>query len=219
VAGAYAAYVGVTWARYGRASAARHPEERDDLLDTFMPRFEVVERHHIRVNAPAAITLAAAKEMDLGRLLVVRALIRAREMLLGAAPDERVLPTGLLAYVRSIGWGVLADVPDHEVVVGAVTKPWESNVVFRALPPEAFAAFDEPGYTKIVWTLRADADTASTSVFRTETRVVATDAEARERFRRYWAFLSPGVTAIRWASLRPLKREAERRARGDTRPN
>jgi hypothetical protein len=44
---------------------------------------------------------------------------------------------------------VLADVPEREVVVGAVTKPWEANVTFRALPPDQFAGFAEPGFVKI----------------------------------------------------------------------
>jgi hypothetical protein len=120
----------------------------------------------------------------------------------------------MLAEVQSLGWVVLHEIPDREVVVGALTKPWEANVTFRPIPASEFAAFQEPNYIKIVWTLRADAIAADASIFRTETRAVATDPRARAKFRRYWAFLSPGVTLIRWASLRPLKAEAERRARG-----
>ena len=89
--------------------------------------------------------------------------------------------------MRSIGWGVLADVPGREIVMGAITQPWLADVVFRALPPEEFAAFDEPGFVKIAWTLRADPVTATTSIFRTETRVTTTDPTARARFRRYWS--------------------------------
>jgi hypothetical protein len=88
-----------------------------------------------------------------------------------------------------------------------------ANVVFRPLPPNEFVAFDEPDYVKIVWTLHADPIGADASIFRTETRAVATNAAARARFRRYWSFLSPGIILIRWASLRPLKAAAERRAR------
>jgi hypothetical protein len=102
--------------------------------------------------------------------------------------------------------------PDREIVVGAVTKPWEPNVTFRALPPDDFAAFSEPGFVKIAWTLRADPVDGGASIFRTETRAVATDAGARARFRRYWALASPGIALIRQLSLRPLKREAEQRA-------
>jgi hypothetical protein len=158
------------------------------------------------------VTLAAAREMDLQGSGVVRTIIRAREVLLGATPDHRARPHGLLAEVLSLGWGVLAEVPGREVVVGAVTRPWEANVTFRALPPDRFAAFDEPGYVKIAWTLRADPITATQSFFRTETRAIATDAGARAKFRRYWSFLSPGIIVIRWAVLGPLRSEAERRA-------
>ena len=114
---------------------------------------------------------------------------------------------------RSLGWGVLADVPGREIVMGAVTQPWMADVVFRAIAPDHFALFDEPGYVKIAWTLRAEPVGDHESMFRTETRVATTDPAARARFRRYWAFASPGITAIRWLSLNPLKREAERRAR------
>jgi hypothetical protein len=83
----------------------------------------------------------------------------------------------------------------------------------RPLSPDAFASFNEPGYVKIVWTLRADATSPHDSVFRTETRVVTTDAAARAKFRWYWARFSPGIQLIRSLSLGPTRRDAERRAR------
>ncbi|HQZ40424.1 MAG TPA: hypothetical protein PLH72_15425 [Vicinamibacterales bacterium] len=212
-AGAYTAYVGVTWLRYGHPADAASPEEQDELLDRFMPVYEVGERHHVRISAPAALTLEAAKEMDLLQAPVVRALIRGRELILGATPDDQPRPRGLVKEMKALGWGVLAEIPDHEIVVGAVTQPWEASVVFRGVPPDEFAAFDEPGYVKIVWTLRADPVGETESVFRTETRVVSTDPAARAKFRRYWSLFSPGIILIRWASLMPLKREAERRTR------
>jgi hypothetical protein len=208
-AAGYAAYVGVTWARYGHV-AAPNPDEHDELLDRFMPGYDVVERHHIRVAAPAAATLAAAQDMILLDLPVVRAVFKGRALILGAAPDQRPR-RGLLADSQSLGWVVLAETPGQEIVVGAVTKPWEANVTFRSLPGEAFKAFCEPDFVKIVWNLRADAISSTTSVFRTETRALATDASARTKFRRYWSFLSPGIFLIRRMMLGPLKAEAERR--------
>jgi hypothetical protein len=210
-AAAYAAYVAVAWARYGRA-AAPNRDAADPLLDTFMPAYDIAERHHIAVGAPADITLAAARDLDLKQSWIVRAIFRAREIVLGADADTATRPRGLVAFTTSIGWGVLADVPGRELVMGGVTQPWKANVVFRSLPPGEFAAFNEPGYVKIVWTLRADPVDAVRSVFRTETRAVATDTEARRKFRRYWSFLSPGIIAIRWMLLGPLKAAAERPA-------
>ena len=211
-AAAYGTYVGITWYRYGNV-APPTPEDQDPLLDRFLPVYEIVERHHVRVAAPAAVTLDSARDADLQASPVVRTIIRAREVILGATPVDRRPPRGLLAEMQSLGWGVLADVPGREVVVGAVTRPWEANVTFRALPPDQFAAFNEAGYVKIAWTIRVDRITATESIFRTETRAVATDASARTKFRRYWSFLSPGIIVIRWALLGPVKQEAERRAR------
>jgi hypothetical protein len=212
MAAVYAAYVGTIWRRYGHA-AAPSPAEYDELLERFMPVYEIVERHEISVSAPADVTLAVAEGIALQGSGVVRTMIRARELLLGATPDDRRRPRGLLAEVQSLGWGILAEIPGREVVVGAVTKPWEANVTFRALPADDFAAFKEPGYVKIVWTLRAEPISATESVFRTETRAIATDPSARAQFRWYWSFLSPGIILIRLAVLRPLKTEAERQAR------
>ena len=212
-AGAYAGYAGLTWLRYGQPAQAS-PADADPLLDRFMPVYDVVERHRIEVAAPPEITFAAACEQDLMATPVARSIFKAREVVLGSEPDSASHPRGLLAMTKSIGWGVLAEVPGREIVMGAVTQPWFANVVFRALPPDAFLAFEDPDYVKIVWTLRADPAGVNGSMFRTETRVMTTDAAARAKFRRYWSFFSPGIILIRRASLGPLKREAERRARG-----
>ena len=208
----YAGLVASAWLGYGRPASPR-AHERDELLDRFMPVYDVVERHRIVVAAPAADVLAAAKEQDLMGSPVTRAIFRAREVALGAIPDEQGRPRGLLAATQSWGWGVLAEKPDREVVFGAVTRPWEANVVFRSVPPAQFATYTEPGNVKIIWTLCAKPIGPNATLFLTETRAVATDPSARRQFRKYWAFASPGIAAIRWLSLLPLKRDAEQRVR------
>jgi hypothetical protein len=210
--GAYAVWAGLAWSRYGHA-AAPAGNEADPLLDRFMPEYEVVERHHVRVAAPPDVTLSAAKEVDLQQSVIVRAIFRARELILGAEPDAETRPAGLLAQMASLGWRVLAEEPGREIVVGAVTQPWMAKVVFRGLPPDEFRVFSEPDYVKIVWTLRADPVSPTESIFMTETRVATTDPEARRKFRSYWARFSPGIVLIRQVMLRQLKTEAERRYR------
>jgi hypothetical protein len=205
----YAGYAGLTWYRYGRRTA---PGETDPLLDVFMPVYDVIERHHTRVHAPAEVTLAAAVNTDINDALFVRAIFKARELVLGAEPADRRPSHGFLAQMKSVGWGVLGEVPDREIVMGAVTEPWAANPVFRTIPAAEFAAFAEPGYVKIAWTLGAEPLGPGQSLAATETRAVATDPVARARFRRYWAFVSPGVILIRRAMLRQIKTEAERRA-------
>jgi len=209
-AAAYATYAGVTWLCYGHARFLSR-KGTDRLLDVFMPNYDVVERHSVAVEAPAETTLQAAAEMDLGKSLPVRAIFKGRELLLGSKPDSVVRPRGALALMKSIGWGVLAELPGREIVLGGVTKPWEPNPAFRAVPPDEFAKFNEPGYVKIVFTLRADGAGEGHSIFRTETRAIATDPISRNKFRRYWTLLSPGIITIRRFMLSTVKREAARR--------
>ena len=209
-AGTYTGWAAASWRRYGHP-AAPAAADRDELLDRFMPIYDVVERHRIGVRAPADVTFSAAKEQDLLGVPAIRAIFKTRALVVGGAADQRPQPRALLAQMQSLGWGVLAERPSREVVVGAVTRPWEANVTFRALEPGQFAGFNEPGYVKIAWTLRAEAVGPAESLFRTETRAIATDRTARTKFRRYWSFLSPGIILIRWTMLGPLKREAERR--------
>jgi hypothetical protein len=223
---AYATYTGATWYRYGRNKRQVRGDEADSLLDLYIPEYEVVERHQVTVTAPAEITFAAACTADLSHSAVVRALFKLRKLALScyAQKDNPALKNGkmaddkseskeLLAQVKAIGWGVLAEIPGREIVLGAVTQPWITNPVFRTVSPEEFAAFGEPGYVKIVWTLRADPIGNQKSIARTETRVITTDDFARTKFRRYWSMVSPGTVLICKVLLRAVKTGAEHRAR------
>jgi hypothetical protein len=213
VAGAgYAAVVAWNRLRYGTLSAAQQPWG-STLLDRFIPDPEVIEHHHISVDAPAEVVLSTAKRMRLLESPAIRAVIRLRELAMGGEPDTRPHPAPLLEQMQSIGWVVLAERAGREVALGAVTQPWVAAPVFRSIPAGEFATFAEPGFVKITWTLGADPIDDTHSVFRTETRVCTTDAEARDRFRKYWSYVAPGVALIRLALLRPLKHEAERRFR------
>lgn len=76
-AAAYAAYVVHSWRAYGNPPAPE-AEEMDDLLDQFMPEYDVVERHSIAIAAAPAVVLEAAQEQDLLELPLVSAIFGAR---------------------------------------------------------------------------------------------------------------------------------------------
>lgn len=184
----------------------------DQPLDAFLPRFDVVERHRIHVRAPVDKVFRAACDVDLDQVWIARLIFRAREVLFRSKPAERVLPRGLVAKTRALGWGTLSEVPGREIVMGAITQPWLADVEFHALPAAQFAGFQAPQSVKIAWVLRVDPDNAGGSEIYTETRAVACDAESRAKFRWYWRCVSPGIRLIRHALLRAVRKQAEARA-------
>jgi hypothetical protein len=198
-------WAAATWVRYGHV---RREAGLDPRLDRLLPAYEVAETHETRVAAPAPLAWAVATGLGLEASPVVRGIVHARERLLGVRGGDAWPPGGLVAQLRHWGYGVLAEAPGREVVLGAVTRPWEGDVRFRALPPHAFAAFAEPGFVKIVVAVSAEPVGPDASVVRVRTRVATTDAAARARFRRYWAVFSPGIVLIRRAHLREVRRAA-----------
>ena len=201
---AYGGYVASTFLRYG------HPVKKPSILDRFMPEFEVDERHDVFVGAPAPITYEVACHLDPLRSRLVRSIFAAREIVMHSRPTEPLRKGDFIGEIVQLGWGVLEDVPGQSLILGAVTKPWEADVKFIPVPAPEFKTFAEPGFAKIAWTIEVEAVNAESSLFRTETRVTTTDADARARFRRYWAFVSPGVILIRRMTLALVKEEAER---------
>lgn len=202
-------YLARNWYRYGKVSTnGKH----DALLDLFVPTYEVREYHDARVEAPVEVAYEAVRAMDIMKSRLVRAVFRARQLAMGGE-NETQPPRSLVEQTQALGWGVLAEVPGREIILGAVTRPWEADVRFESVPPAEFAAFNGPGYVKIAWTLSAEPIDSGSSMVRTETRVATTDKYARERFRRYWTVVSPGVRLIRVEGLRIVRADAERRYR------
>jgi hypothetical protein len=212
-ASSWAAWTGIAWLRYGRRNSQTGSDESDALLDRFMPDYEVADRRELRIAAPAETVFEAATSLQLHNSKIIYGIFKCRELLLGSSRTKAAMPENLLAWARALGWSLLGQIPGREVVFGAATRPWEADVVFRPLEPDDFAEFHEPGYAKIVWTLRVDPIGSNDSVVRTETRATTTDRVARAKFRRYWAIFSPGIVLIRLLALRMVKRGAKLRGR------
>ena len=206
------AEAGGSWLGLGRAKEKSRQGPPVIALGRYLPQYDVSVLDETRVKAPAPITYAAARNLDLQRSALIRTVLRSRTLILrsrGPAMERRPF----LKLVRSMGWRLLAEVPGRAMVFGAVARPWEANVRFHPLAPEMFRSFHRPGWAKIVWTLEVDPAGSSRSVFRTQTRVATTDGTARKRFRQYWAQFSPGIVIIRKEALRLVKGDAERRAK------
>jgi hypothetical protein len=179
------------------------------LIERYVPTYDVRDYHEARVTAPAKAAYAVLRSLDLNRSWIVQALFAIRSLpgrLLGRTPPP--LPSGtFLEQTLAIGWVVLEEAPGRELVAGAVTQPWKPVVTFQGLPPAEFMRFSQPGFTKIVWAIAARPVTPDVSVMSMETRVLATDAASRRKFRLYWFFVSPGVRLLRLVALHLARRE------------
>jgi hypothetical protein len=204
----YGGYAAWTWARYG------HPQQTpvNAALDRFIAKPEVIERNRITVSAPAAVAYDACRNFDLLGSTIPRLLFDTRALAMGAKPVHQESPAGLVDQMTAMGWSVLEETPGRQIVFGVAAQPWRPDAGFRKIPPADFAAFTENGWVKIVVSISVTPSDGS-SLVRTETRVMTTDAEARKRFRKYWALASPGVKLIRVLSLRSIRSSAEAHTR------
>jgi hypothetical protein len=175
------------------------------LIDRFVPRFDVVERHRTGVGAPPERVWAALQELDLGRSRAVRWLFAARSLgRPGRGRSFRLADAGHLGFV------VLGEERGEEVVLGLVGRFWTVRGGVVRIEPDEFTTFDRPGFAKAGWSFRlTPRDGGGTDVL-TETRVVTTDEAARRKFRRYWRVIRPFSGAIRRRALVLLKEAAER---------
>ena len=180
-------------------------------LDPFIPVFDARERFAVTVRAPAPRVDQIARQFDMQSIPLVRHIFRMRERLMRVKADPRP-PQGLIAEMRGLGWGTLADRPGELFVAGATCQPWRGDVRFTAVPPDHFRRFAAPEQVKIVWSLECRATSPSTTELVTETRVEATDEAARARFLRYWRWARFGIIPIRWLLLPAIRREAEAQA-------
>ncbi len=179
------------------------------LLDQFIAKPDMCERHRTLVRAPADLVLEVARNFDLQSVPLVHAIFWLRNKLLRATKPPPARGMGLVALTQSIGWGVLVDEPGA-YVSGAACQPWVADVVFSAIPVEQFATYSEPDRVKIVWSIEAESIEPVLTRLCSETRVVATDENARAKFRRYWRVFGVGIVMVRWLALPAMRRRAER---------
>jgi hypothetical protein len=186
-------------------------------LDRFIPRPDVLERHETIVRAPADLVLEVARRFDMRSIPLVRGIFWLRSKILRAGGPASARSDGLATdALRAMGWGDLLEIPGF-FAAGAVCQPWKADVVFTPVAADRFASYAEPDRVKIAWTLESEPLAPALTRFATETRAVATDEQARVKFRRYWRFFGVGIVAIRWFLVPAIRREAERRWRGRSR--
>lgn len=169
------------------------------LTDHYLPEWDVRSSHHTLVDADPASTFRAVKEIDLAESTMIRLLFKARGL-----PGQRLT----LRTLERVGFIPLEERPDSEFVLGIVGKFWTPSGDLQRLTPDAFRAFDLPGFAKSTWSFSVVPEGAKTRLY-TETRVFCTDDRSRRFFRLYWFVVGPFSGAVRRRALRIAKESAE----------
>lgn len=169
------------------------------LLDDFLPRWDVRERHEVLVPLPPERVYQAIKELDLSRSRLIRLLFALRGLPRGNSVT--------LQRLTSVGFVVLAEDPPVEIVLGITGRFWSMRGGIRKARADDFVSFANPGFVKAAWNFRVQ-QCASGSTVSTETRVFATDERSRRSFRRYWFFVRPFSGLVRREALRLIKRSS-----------
>jgi len=168
------------------------------ILDHWLPHCDFVERHSTIVRATPERIYAAIRRADLARHPITRALLAIRGL-------GRTAKTFNLDSFIGDGFGILAEDPPREIVLGVQGPFWKPGCRLHAVTAESFRAPVPAGAARGVWNFLIESDGRVS----TETRVLCAD-DARWKFRLYWLIVRPFSGLIRRMMLRAIRQEAER---------
>jgi hypothetical protein len=177
------------------------------LIDSFAPNPDAVETHRIAINASPGVVYRALWTANLGRSPIIKFLLALRSLPEFILHPCRSLPRDQKITLQTLidaGFGVLAEQPGKEIVLGVSGKFWRPT---GNLSPFNREDFDEPvaqGLARAVWNFYAEGVNDQT-ILSTETRVTCGDSGSRRRFRTYWFFVRPFSGLIRRLMLRAVR--------------
>jgi hypothetical protein len=187
------------------------PPAAHELIDEFMPIYDVSEYHETTVRAPINRVYDSVRTADLNRSLIVRLLVRLRGLphSLSRGNQQRRPNLNLDALMKS-GFVLLGEHHPNEIVLGLIGRFWTpAGGRCRVKDAEAFRDFDQSGYAKAVWNFSLVEDGPTATRLATETRVRCLDDGSRRRFRLYWTVIAPFSGLIRREVLRAIRRSSE----------
>ena len=187
------------------------PPAAHELIDEFMPIYDVSEYHETTIRAPINSVYEAVWTADLNRSLIVRLLVTLRGLpsSLSLSDHQRKPNLNLDALMKS-GSVLLGENRPNEIALGLIGRFWTpAGGRCRVKDAEAFRDFDQSGYAKAVWNFSLVEDGPTATRLATETRVRCLDDGSRRRFRLYWSVIGPFSGLIRHEVLRAIRRSSE----------
>jgi hypothetical protein len=194
---------------YGNQEAA----SRVSKLDEWMPRWQVGERHVLKIAASPAKVFAAIHEVRADEILLFRTLTTIRRC--GGTGPETILNAPeqkpLLDVATQTTFILLDDMVPRELVIGTVIAAPRAVRASGRLEPDLFRRTLPPGVVLATMNFLVTPSEDGGSTVATETRVFANSPAAVRRFGIYWRLIHPGSDLIRRMWLRAIALRAEDR--------
>jgi hypothetical protein len=199
--------LGILLLPYGNQEAA----SRVSKLDEWMPRWQVGERHVLKIAASPAKVFAAIHEVRADEILLFRTLTAIRRC--GGTGPEGILNAPeqkpLLDVATQTTFILLDDMAPRELVIGTVIAAPRAVRASGRLEPDLFRRTLPPGVVLATMNFLVTPSEDGGSMVATETRVCANSPAAVRRFGIYWRLIHPGSDLIRRMWLRAIALRAE----------
>jgi hypothetical protein len=199
--------LGILLLPYGNQETA----SRVSKLDEWMPRWQVGERHVLKIAASPAKVFAAIHEVRADEILLFRTLTAIRRC--GGTGPESILNAPeqkpLLDVATQTTFILLDDMAPRELVIGTVIAAPRAVRASGRLEPDLFRRTLPPGVVLATMNFLVTPSEDGGSMVATETRVCANSPAAVRRFGIYWRLIHPGSDLIRRMWLRAIALRAE----------
>lgn len=190
----------------------KHRSTGSTQLDALLPEYDFGEVHVIAIHSTPDRVMRAVRQITFADIRTLRTLGRIRSAAMGHF-SEPAAPVSEAAIVDLIARGATGFFPlastEREYVFGLAGQPWNNAARPVRLTPETFRAWHAAGHIKVAANFRVEDLGNGWSKLSTETRVLATDDEARRTMARYWRLIYPGSGLIRKSMLAAVRERVE----------
>lgn len=194
------------------------------LIDRLLPAYDATRVEHRVISGTVDSVYDAVRDADFMEAWrgspAVRFLFAARSLGERAAATvghrhhvEPPPPESMrLADMPTRGeWVLLGEDPPQEIAFGAIGRFWAGETAWEEIDAAAFRDFHRPGFAKLACYFSLRPYGAERTLVSYECRTLATDADARAGFFRYWRPLAPFIGVVLRAQLGVVATEAGRR--------
>lgn len=167
------------------------------LLDKYLPKYTYREYHDVKISCPKEYVYAAARNLDLSKSKIIKALFIMRGL-----PTRDMTLEG---FSRQGNFTFLEEIPNEEFIVGF----WANGRIEKIPDREEFIIDNESKRIKVVWNFQIKQVDKEVVLLSTETRIYCITRGAKIFFSIYWAIIRPFSGLIRRIMLAMIKDNAE----------